>query len=193
MKPPVDDPVEMETLLRATPPERARSVSNTLVEAVRAPFRAAVAIAVGEGEPEPARDKAREIVARGGALAIAPMIERDRVPAPASVFALRAMLSASLALKARVEAKLEASLDDKEAIPVGETRRTEEIPRVRRVADVALFELRRMRHHGEDALVLGLDERAYYRSTFEERDAILAELRARGETRWHRPDGRVKP
>lgn len=189
MKPPVDDPVEMERILRATPLEGVQALSDSLIDPMRGPHRAAVTLALDEKAPPANVERARQVVSRAGALAVAPMIEHDVPPRSARVFALRAMVAASLALRERVLRKAEAALDDKEVIPLGTLPRAEEAPKIRRVCDVALFELRRLRHLGEDEGAQNLDERAYLSKPFEERDEILQKLRREGRVRWQRSEG----
>lgn len=188
LNPPVDDAAEMERIIRATPLEGVQALCDGLIDPMRGPHRATAALALSDKEAPAQVQRARQILSGAGALAIAPLIELDVPPPHARVFALRTMVAATVGLNERVRRRVEAALNDKDVIPVGTPPRSEEAPKVRRVCDVALFELRRLCHLGEDEAERNLDERAYLSRTFEQRDRILAKLRSEGRVRFRRSE-----
>lgn len=189
MKHPIHDRAQMERTLRSTSPEGVKALSDSLIDPTRGPHRAAATLALDEKAPENDRNRAREVLVRAGALAIAPTLELPSVPAASRLFAMRVMVAASLGLKQRVQKRLEDALSDRELVPLGQRPKTEEAPKPKRICDVASLELRKVVHHGEDPSAQNRDERAYLRLPFQERDAVLADLRARGEVRWSPEDG----
>lgn len=178
----LDDPATLDEAIRTTRMPNVRALERELDIAARARHRAVAKLALSPTEPRSTVEIAREILARSGELSIAPLIELQPPPLEARLFALRTVVAASLALKKRVSDWVQRSLVDTDVLPVEPTEGEEEVPAVERVCDVAVVELRRAQHLGEDATQAVTDQRAFLSLPFEARTRVIDRLRK--EKRW---------
>ena len=182
MKLRLDDPASLDEAIRTARMPNVRALERELDTAARARHRAVAKLALSPTEARPTVELARDVLTRSGELAIAALIELELPPPEARLFALRTVVAASLSLKRRVSDWVQGSLTDRDELPVEPSAGEEETPAPERVCDVAVMELRRAHHLGEDATQAVTEQRAFLALTFEARTRLIDRLRK--EKRW---------